>query len=211
MRAFIIYLEEVPYTKESALECLRTCKENGIDAVLFPGFTPNRADREIADLDIHPFLGNGEKLYRIKNSKPGVRGCFMSHFALWNFAKRRDEPTLILEHDARITRPIPDVEFKDVLHLDTKRFGEEEPIVEGDYVIPFYEERKGHKTMVGAYAYVVKPHTAERLVRLAFKDGFTAADMHISSRAGIELEAIVPRCAIVSSAESLTSDRNFSV
>lgn len=208
MQAFIIQLEEVPHSVESAAVAFQTCLKHNIIPNLFNGFTPKKAIEYLRKARIEPFTGNGEKLYKIKSSKPGVKGCFLSHFHLWKKCIELGEPIMILEHDAFITRDIPDVEFEDVLHLDAWRFSEEPEHCDYD-VAEHLEEVKGHNTMRGAYAYIIKPKAAKKLIEMTFTQGYTAADMHISSRAGIKLEQVWPRCAVVTSDESLTSNRNF--
>lgn len=211
MKAFIIQVEGILHSMHSALEAQTSCMKNGISAEIVNGFVPSKADHAIKELGIKPY-SPGPKLYEIKNSKPGVRGCFMSHFSLWEQCVKQNENFLILEHDARIVKSIPDVEFQDILHLDAWRF-EPNP----DYaknaleVEEYYEVRKGVKTSKGAYAYIVKPHAAKKLVESTFKQGYTAADMHISDRCGVTIERIQPRCAIVSDTKSLTSDRDFNL
>ena len=209
LKARIIYLPTVPHTVEAANRALISAREHGLDAELYPGYAPKEADDIIRHLHLKPY-SPGPKIYDIKNSKPGVRGCFVSHLHLWKWCfGEAQEPVVIMEHDAIITRDIPKIDFRDILHLDAWRF-EEDPDYDGeDEVDEFFELRKGQKTMRGAYAYIIKPHAAEKLVQGAMRDGYCAADMHISDRHGLKLERIAPRCAIVSDSRSLTSDRNF--
>ena len=210
MKARIIYLPQVEHTVKAAQEALLSCQQFGIDAELFKGYAPKEADELLNRLNIKPY-SPGPKLYDIKNSKGGVRGCFASHLTMWKeCANVLNEPLLIMEHDARIVREIPDVEFQDVLHLDAWRFEEDpEYDTEEPEVMEYFEMRKDVKTMKGAYAYIIKPHAARKLIELAIMEGFTAADMHISDRAGLKLERIMPRCGIVSDTRSLTSDKGF--
>lgn len=211
MKAYIIQVEGILHSMHSALEAQTSCDKYGITADIVNGFVPSKADLAINELGLKPYAP-GAKLYDIKNSKPGVRGCFMSHFSLWQQCSKQNENFLILEHDARIVREIPKVKFQDVLHLDAWRFDPNPDYADNaPEVEEFYEVRKGVKTSKGAYAYIIKPLAAGKLVESAFKQGFTAADMHISDRCGVLIERIQPRCAIVSDTKSLTSDRDFNL
>lgn len=212
-KGYVIYLKEVEHTIPFAKEALVGCDLFGIEAELFEGYTPSRAEEKMARLGIKPF-SPGPKLYDIKNSKPGVRGCFMSHFSLWEMCAKQDETFCILEHDGRIIKEIPDIDFQDVLQLDPYKSKippegpNDEPKIEDEEFI-----RKGVNTLNGAYAYLIKPHAAAKLVEATFEQGFTAADMHISDRAGVRIQSIKPRCAVLDTRNdiSLTSDREFNL
>ena len=62
--------------------------------------------------------------------------------------------------------------------------------------------------MQGTYGYVVKPETAKRLIRGAYEEGLTAADMFVKDLY-CEIQVVTPRAVKVNNQESLTSNRNF--
>jgi|TARA_R110000822_G_scaffold25827_16_gene78226 GR25 family glycosyltransferase involved in LPS biosynthesis len=211
MKAYIIQVNGILHSMHAAGQALTSCEEHGIEATIVDGYTPSKADAALAELNIKAY-SPGPKLYEIKNSKPGVRGCFMSHFSLWEQCANQNENFMILEHDARIVAPVPKVDFQDILHLDAWRFEAKPDYAENaPEVEEYYEVRKGVKTSRGAYAYIIKPEAAAKLVLAAHEQGYTAADMHISDRCGVMIERIQPRCAIVSDTKSLTSDRDFNI
>jgi GR25 family glycosyltransferase involved in LPS biosynthesis len=213
MKAYVIYLKEVEHTIPFAKEALVGCDLFGIEAELFEGYTPSRAEEKMVRLGIKPF-SPGPKLYDIKNSKPGVRGCFMSHFSLWEMCSKQNETFCILEHDGRIINEIPDVEFDDVLQLDPyKNVLPPEGPNDKLKVVDEKFMRKSFNTLNGAHAYIIKPHAAKKLIDATFNQGFTAADMHISDRTGVRIQSIKPRCAVLDTRNdiSLTSDRDFNL
>jgi glycosyl transferase, family 25 len=128
---------------------------------------------------------------------PGVKGCFLSHYSLWEECITTDTPYLIFEHDAIMLRVLPnnilDLEY-DVLNLDYASR------VEADYekhlntdngqeikswaVAP---EKKGwlsrasKSSIKGLHAYIVKPIGAKKLIKQAHDIGTIPADVHVNS------------------------------
>lgn len=209
MRAFIIYLPDILHTRNAAYACYSSCMDFGIEAELYEGYLPSAADKFLSERLMKPF-SDGHKLYEIKNSKPGVRGCFVSHFTLWEKCAAGDSDFMILEHDAKMVSPPVNYEFDDILHLDAWRF-QENPLMEGPFVQDYERIKKGHNIFEGTYGYIVKPHAAKKLVECAQTQGWTASDMSISSRAGIRLQHSCPRVVTVTDRKSLTSDRSFNI
>jgi hypothetical protein len=210
MKCKVIYLEEVEDSKKSMLNVVETGKRFGYNIEPFAGFTPFRADPKISELGLKPYLP-GPKIFDIKASKGGVRGCFMSHFMLWVKCVAEREEYMILEDDVTFHRGLPETfEYKDVLHLDAWRDGGYSDDLDLPIVCKYNHKRKGDRSLKGAYAYLIKPEAAQKLITGARTLGFTAADLHISDRHGIELEQIYPRIVTVNiNKRSLTSDRSF--
>lgn len=209
MKTYIIYLPDILHTRNAAMNCWSSCSEHGIDAELYEGYLPSAADKFLSERGMKPF-SDGHKLYEIKNSKPGVRGCFVSHYTLWEKCAAGDSDFMILEHDAKVVNDLQHYEFDDILHLDAWRF-QEDPVMEGETVQDYDRIKKGHNIFEGTYGYIVKPHAARKLIECANKQGWTASDMSISSRADIKLQHSCPRVVTVTDRKSLTSDRNFNL
>lgn len=208
MKAFIIYLKEVPSTIDAALHCKFSARKYGLDAWFFEGFTPSRADDYIAKEKLKMYEP-GPKIFKIKNKKGGVRGCMISHLNLWKKCIELDETIMILEHDAEVVSSTFDVEFEDVLHLDAHRFVDPDP---DQGINPSVEKldhyRKGEQQLKGAYGYLIKPHAAHRLVQGAYEDGITAADMFVKDKY-VNIQVVRPRAVRVTSKESLTVQKDF--
>jgi GR25 family glycosyltransferase involved in LPS biosynthesis len=112
----------------------------------------------------------------------------MSHFLLWNECAKGDEDYLILEHDARLIDDPKGIDFEDVLHLDAWRFEEaegEEGVTEHAFIV------KGWKTMKGAFAYIIKPHAAKKLLEAADKYGWEQNDHFINSF-NVKIQIVLP-------------------
>lgn len=207
MKAFIIYLKEVQSTIDSALECKRTARQHGLDAWMFEGFTPSRADKFIHEQNLKPY-DPGPKLYKIKWQKGGVRGCMISHYHVWKKCVELDQKIVVLEHDSRVVSENYNQDFQDVLHLDGYRFNEDPNEGKLPKVEDFVNIRKGENHLQGTYGYVIKPHAAKKLINGAHQNGITASDMFVSDKY-VKIQVVKPRAVIVNSQDSLTSNRTF--
>jgi hypothetical protein len=104
--------------------------------------------------------------------RPGARGCWFSHWRLWQHCVDIDQPIVILEHDAYITAPWPlsiDLEacvWK--LHLDDGR-GLRVNTITGEWTC-------------GAYAYTVSPQFAQNLITFSRLHGAQAVDKQLGRR-----------------------------
>lgn len=128
---------------------------------------------------------------------PGVKGCFLSHYSLWEECIIANTPYLIFEHDALMIRPLPnnilDLDY-DVLNLDYASR------VEVDYEKhlntnkgqeikswPVAPEKKGFlsraskSSIKGLHAYIIKPAGAKKLIKKAKENGTIPADIHVNS------------------------------
>ena len=207
MRALILYLKELPQTRESAQIAFDSCKQFGVEPQLFEGYVPSRANQYIQEKGLG-FYDPGPKLYRIKNKKGGVRGCMISHLEMWEEVVRRNETTIIMEHDAQMVSTNWNVEFDDILHCDAHSFEDDADAETEIKVVPWTHQRKGEIQFKGTYGYVIKPHAAKRLIQAAYEDGITASDMFIKQRY-CNLQLVKPRAILVRTRQSLSSDRTF--
>lgn len=128
---------------------------------------------------------------------PGVKGCFLSHFSLWEECVNTNTPYLIFEHDALMLRPFPkdilDYNY-DVLNLDfaSREIPDYNAHCEKDYGFeirdwPLAPKRKGwfsrasKSSIKGLHAYIVKPQGATKLIEAAYEYGTIPADVHVNS------------------------------
>ena len=103
--------------------------------------------------------------------RPGARGCFHSHFGLWQHCVNLGEPIIVLEHDARVQQPwdtgldLTQCVWK--LHRADGR-GEEQ------------NEITGHWSR-GAWAYTLTPAQAGQLIDFSRSVGAQAVDKQIGA------------------------------
>jgi hypothetical protein len=105
--------------------------------------------------------------------RPGARGCWHSHWGLWNHCVTIDRPIVVLEHDAYISGVWPrDIDLDQCvwkLHKPDGR-GLRENTITGTW-------------SCGAYSYTLTPTFAQQLIDFSKTHGAQAVDKQIGSRA----------------------------
>jgi GR25 family glycosyltransferase involved in LPS biosynthesis len=110
--------------------------------------------------------------------RPGVIGCFYSHYRLWKKCIELNEPILIFEDDVIFERGFVPVEWKDVLLLCTGK----EAYKHESYSFRLYTPNEipnadplPNTSMPGAVGYGITPAGAKKLVEY-YKEEFLPAD-----------------------------------
>lgn len=105
---------------------------------------------------------------RGKLSRPGVVGCFYSHYALWEKCVELNEPIMIFEDDVKFFRGYSPVAFEDVLILSLGKssfLGEpQKTYLEQPTGIPCAMPWRNF-SMPGASGYAIRPHAALGLIK----------------------------------------------
>ena len=116
---------------------------------------------------IHPIGIKGvSPKENLKIQKPGVKGCFYSHYRLWQKCVELNEPIIIWEDDIVISRAYIPVEWEDVLILalghkaKSPRYMHYLTDPEDDAAAVEYIQR----SMPGSCGYAIKPAAAKKLV-----------------------------------------------
>jgi len=103
-----------------------------------------------------------------KMSRPGVVGCFYSHYALWGKCIELNEPIMIFEDDVKLYRGYMPVDFEDVLILSLGKSSfmrdPQKTYLENPQGSPQALPWKNF-SMPGASGYAIKPHAARSLVK----------------------------------------------
>jgi hypothetical protein len=163
LKSHIIYLPQFETSTQWANHALSTGLDHGWDVELFAGVDGRTVDGDLWNTTGIAINQSNAKCYAMMQ-RPGVRGCFLSHYTLWNRCIELNEPIGIFEHDIEFCKPTPDVEFDHLLKLEG--FSLKKPRPAGEW----YE---------GARAYILKPLGAQRLVDWVVKNGAIAADVCI--------------------------------
>lgn len=125
-----------------------------------------------------------------KKMKAGALGCALSHISLWKKCIEDNEPYLILEHDGYFIEPLPlDIldKFEDVLKLDNcnpyKESYEQDIEEKSKEELQIQDIEKDQELLGaagyysrGAYAYIIKPQAADKLLKWIEVNGFIKAD-----------------------------------
>jgi GR25 family glycosyltransferase involved in LPS biosynthesis len=181
MKAFVIYLSKIQSSKMSGEETYRILKRLGFDAELFEGTYGN--DAEEMFFKENRTLFNRERHKKSKSDSPGAKGCFHSHYRLWEKCVELNETISIWEDDVVFKRPLVPIEFEDVLALtinyDWKMTNPYRQYLEKDFPIT-HDAQYPEYCMPGAGGYLIKPHAAKRLVD-QYKNHYLTPDWAINS------------------------------
>jgi GR25 family glycosyltransferase involved in LPS biosynthesis len=109
----------------------------------------------------------------LKAQTPGVRGCFYSHYRLWQRCVELNEPVFIFEDDVMFERGWVPVDWQDVLMvcLGKKAYKHEfySPLLYSPQGIPRAIDIP-NLSLPGAVGYAIKPHAAQKLVECYVQD-----------------------------------------
>ena len=203
IKTFIIRLEENEHSCKMAQDCYDQAVKFNLQPEFFKAINGNDSDQHYKATGI-------KRLGKFKKNRPGVDGCFFSHYYLWKKCVDLNEPIIILEHDGFMIKEV-DVsimnEFDDVLKLDRldpydNRYNQkiEKECCLNVRVEPyFYTNKKVQKVDLGeyfkgAYSYIIKPKAAIKLIKFIKKNGHRPADQQINSSI-VNLKATVPTVA----------------
>lgn len=117
-----------------------------------------------------------------KLSRPGVIGCFYSHYALWTKCVDLGEPIMIFEDDVMFYRKYEPVEFEGVLILSLGKSSflsePQRTYLEAPTGIPTTKKWQNF-SMPGASGYLIKPDAALGLIKF-YKPYWYPADNAIN-------------------------------
>ena len=185
MKAFIIHLSKIQSSLESAKQLQNDLKSIDIDAELFEGTYGNEAEEifKKENRTVHPISFKGLPIddhYISKTSRPGVMGCFYSHYRLWKKCVELNETICIFEDDVKIIRPLIPVEFEDILilTLGARKSDRYKHYLEEHSDTP-KAEYYHNSSMPGTTGYLISPAAAEKLLN-TYKETFLASDNAIN-------------------------------
>ena len=163
-KTYLIVLKNHQPSEQLASECLLSAERFNWNVEVFPAVNGNTITEQTW-LD-----------YGLKNSghRPadltykGTQGCFLSHYMLWKRCAELDQPIIVLEDDAEVLGPIPEiVTDKDLIKLHDPR--------------QMHEHKKLGSWAPGAFAYWLTPQGAKKIIDWAKNDGPGHADKLIGS------------------------------
>jgi glycosyl transferase family 25 len=205
MKSFIIHLSKIESSLTTALNLKRQLEDFNMPVELFEGTYGTDAVTIMEDEGriLHPLGIKGpidpadEKINKMMT--PGVKGCFYSHYRLWQKCVELNEPIIIWEDDIVLSRAYFEIDWEDVLvlalghqqkspnfmHLLTNPEGEPRP------------ESYRHVSMPGCCGYAIKPHAAKKLLDI-YNKTFLPADNAINvHHLKIEIHSHVMGIALV--------------
>jgi GR25 family glycosyltransferase involved in LPS biosynthesis len=189
MITYIIRLEENEHSCRMAQECFEQAKIHGLKPKYFKAINGK-------DWKKHYYATGIQPKRKFKKGKLGVRGCFFSHYYLWLECLKQGEPMCILEHDGYILRPFGNTicdQFEDVLKLDrldpySKKYNQllDEEKDKELQIEKYVNQSPKNPYKIGtgnyfkgAYAYILKPEGAHKLIKHIRQHGHVTADQQI--------------------------------
>ena len=175
MKSFIITLSKIESSLNTAINLKKQLESFGMESELFEGTYGWDAVKMMEDegRTLHPvgIKGSSENAWsdekqKAKVSVPGVKGCFYSHYRLWQKCVELNEPIIIFEDDIVIERPFTPIDWKDVLIVALGHPAKSAKYIkyleapEGDPTAAVYKQ----SSMPGCCGYALKPHAARTLV-----------------------------------------------
>ncbi len=193
MRTKIIVLQNNDLSQTVAQDCIEQARKFGIHAEIFDAINGLDAVGHLESLGIKP-------LGKFKKGRVGIVGCLLSHYYLWLDCIKDNVPYLVLEHDGYFIKPLPDNIldlFDDVIKLDSGNpysnsyeswLATHSNDASSIWTIEDREGGGGNRetaagwNTMGAYAYIIKPHAADKLVEWVKQNGFLPTDWLIGTK-----------------------------
>jgi len=156
MKTFIITVTHHPESLKLANRCYDSCMKYGIKPEITPAFTPKDNPLHL----INTIIGkNVENNFEQQPRPDAVAACFASQLMLWSRCATQEQNFLILEHDAVMKRPLPNIDFEGVVTHGKPSWGlEGRPEETGVGVLPH------EGGFLGNHAYQMKPSAARYIM-----------------------------------------------
>lgn len=162
-KSFVIILKDHKSSEEFGKTAIASGLENGWNISRFDaidGRTMSLDDLKNYGL----FVNQGRNKVSKQFKRPGVLGCFLSHYTLWNMCIELNEPIGIFEQDSVILSTPPTLDFEDILKL---------------YGFDKMPREAAGEWYVYANAYIIKPAAAKKLIQWAKTYGILPADIQL--------------------------------
>jgi len=188
MRARVITIRGHEYSQTSADRCMHTADEHGVTVSPSWAVTADTVAEVMQHHGVHwtwanlnttdtvcPHTGLMQHPYRARDVRTKM-ACSMSHYLLWKESVASGEDVLILEHDARFERELPDIDFYGACQINDPRHGGYRGTWHSDHmtqrgttgVHALTAKRKPGSRVPdgfsGGSAYIVKPHAAQEFI-----------------------------------------------
>jgi GR25 family glycosyltransferase involved in LPS biosynthesis len=165
MKSFIIILKDNPKSEKFGNLAIQSGSQLGWNVERFDGIDGRTINNETFKL-MNLFINQENKKCRTSFERPGVRGCFLSHYTLWKKCLEKNQNIGIFEDDVFFYKQPPIKKFTDILKLEKLQQGKK--YAAGDW-------------WEGAHAYIISPKGAERLINWTLKNGILPADIMLGT------------------------------
>ena len=189
MKAFVIYLPTAPKKAIAVDGIVDQLKKYGLDAQAFEGTDGHQAQAMVQqhNLQLWPYSLKGRLIdYQDRDwnklSRPGVIGCFLSHYSLWQRCAELGEPIAIFEDDVQLLRGWQPVDWQDILILSLGKKAHLKTPWRDYLETPSGEPQAvdwNNRSMPGTVGYAIRPAMAKKLVDV-YQGHWTASDNAIN-------------------------------
>lgn len=189
MKSFIIHLSRIEESRRLALNLQKNLKKYNIDSALFEGTYGSEAEEIFIKENriLHQQLYKGRSIKGVEKS--GVKGCFYSHYRLWQKSVELNETIMVFEDDVKLYRGYESVDFQDILMISVCT----EWKISKSLLYLLEENNENSKAlsydgecMIGTSGYIIKPHAAKKLLN-EYQKTYTASD-HAMNKHIISIE-----------------------
>ena len=167
MKSFVICIDEIEQSVQSAERCIRSGASRGVLVEKFKAVTPNSGYEKILEEDgipIDKFVEDSKKYSRYDR----VVCAFLSHYSLWKKCSEQRDNFLILEHDAYFENTIATSVIyhnEEIVSIGAPSYGKfNTPNILG--IGPLVSKRY----FPGAHAYIISPKGAKKAIEKAKTD-----------------------------------------
>jgi GR25 family glycosyltransferase involved in LPS biosynthesis len=228
VKAWVITIPDHEYSQRSSAACRLSAGQYDIAVRIFNAVTPATVE---AEMSLHglqwtwangnvskatcPVTGLEHFPYRTQDIRRKM-ACAMSHYLLWLDCSEQDDDYLILEHDARFVRAMPEIQFHGACQINDPRRAGYRGAWHSDTmsrrhtagVHPLTAKREAGSLVPDGFsghsAYLVKPWAAQEFVNAYHRLGMWPNDATVCLQLFPWLEEYYPFVTIVDQRESTT-------
>tara|TARA_R100001463_G_scaffold8347_2_gene25678 strand:+ start:106 stop:843 length:738 start_codon:yes stop_codon:yes gene_type:complete len=193
---YIISIQGNKVSEQLTQQCLASCEKVGQPNInIFPAFDATDSPIKIQDHDLGKPIGEmgtikvpefleGQaflNFLRLRRSDLLMTqiACFLSHYSLWCMCLDKDQPIVILEHDAIMVKQyLRHNYYNNIVYMGGIEQAEHGSLHANDTVPPHASDQKGlDRFICRAHAYAIDPAIAKNLVAYSIHHGLiTTAD-----------------------------------
>jgi GR25 family glycosyltransferase involved in LPS biosynthesis len=209
MKAFIIRKPNDELSEKLSEECYQSAVQFGIEPYKFDGVYSDH-DKLIKEKNLRFF----EKMKDHRKESTGIKGCFLSHFLLWEKCLELNEPIIIFEHDALMIRPLPEhildlfthhcvldyavhfENYEEIVNTECQLTVTEFPQIRVDNQKNLGYSNINKNSVRGSHAHIITPLGAETIINSVRKFGILPSDACVNRfyTSYIIVDPLVARC-----------------
>jgi len=164
MKHFIVVLKNNKISEFYSKNAFESAKKFNWDLKIFDAVDGNRESLSDYNLKTNIISKKSSSAF----SRPGVVGCFLSHYKLWLKCLELNESIGIFEHDIIFQKPFSiNIKFNELLRLDKLSKGKEHGT--GDW-------------WEGSHAYLITPTGSKKLIDWVTKNGAWPSDVILGTK-----------------------------